>query len=114
MAFSERSGLVAQLPWVTYLDKTRDCDGYRWAHMPLKALRDPEVMAGYRCKNRARWQFRASRAACPMIPAEDGVFCWAHLWALCLRRNPVEEQRTARGLARLRAAASRNTTEVTP
>jgi hypothetical protein len=70
--------LYARLPWVTRLDETKPCDGYRWNHMPGKALRDPALFAKYRCKNRARWQFRALRTRASAWP-RDGIYCWPHL-----------------------------------
>jgi hypothetical protein len=86
---------AAQLPWVTRLDRTQDCDGYRWAHMPLRALGNPELLAWYKCRNRARWQFR-ELGALP-VPARGGTYCWAHLMAQLLA-NPAEEERVARAL----------------
>jgi hypothetical protein len=96
---STRTDLVARLSWVTRLEQTRDCDGYRWAHMPHKALRDPEIMARYKCRARARWRFRADKRA--DLPAHDGTYCWSHLWSLGLQHNMAEEARTNRGLAKL-------------
>lgn len=96
---SKRMDFVARLPWVTRLEQTQDCDGYRWAHMPHKALRDPVIMAKYKCRARARWQFRADKRA--EIPAQDGTYCWAHLWALGLQYSDAEQARTNRGLAKL-------------
>jgi hypothetical protein len=92
--------LVARLPWVTRLERTQDCDAYRWGHMPLAALDSSQTMAKYRCRNRARWQFTALRDA--FLPASDGVYCWPHL-GTALRHNMEEWERTARGLQRLRA-----------
>lgn len=100
---STRTDLVARLPWVTRLEVTQDCDGYRYAHMPLKAIRDPEVRARYKCKSRARWQFRALKRG--VTPARDGTYCWSHLHALGLWHGLDEEARTKRGLAKLREAA---------
>jgi hypothetical protein len=97
---SARTELVARLPWVTRLEQTTDCDGYRYAHMPFKAFRDPEIMAKYKCKVRARWQFRALKRGA--TPARDGTYCWSHLWALGLYHGLDEEARTRRGLDKLK------------
>lgn len=102
---STRMDFVARLPWVARLDATRDCDGYRWAHMPGKALRDPALKATYKCRNRARWRFQAlpgSRRN-PM-PARDGTYCWSHLWSLGLQHGIPEQERTKRGLAKMLTA----------
>ena len=95
---SRRTELIAQLPWVTRLDETRDCDGMRWSHMPGKALRNPAVFDRYRCKARARWQFTPLRGA--GLITESGVFCWQHL-LVHLRSSPAEEDRARRELGRL-------------
>jgi hypothetical protein len=99
---STRMDFVARLPWVTRLEVTQDCDGYRWAHMPGKALRDPAVMATYKCRNRARWRFRGlAPSQRNPFPAQGGTYCWPHLWSLGLQRNMAEEARTRRGLAKM-------------
>lgn len=91
--------LVAALPWVTRLEvAVLACDGYRWSHMPGKALRDPELMETYRCRNWARWQFTALPPDSPVaLTAQDGLYCWSHL-LVQLRSSPAEEERTAQGL----------------
>lgn len=97
---STRTDFVARLPWVTRLEQTQDCGGYRWAHMPGKALRDPAVMAKYKCRNRARWRFRAlPESPRNPLPAQDGTYCWSHLWSLGLQHGMAEEARTKRKLA---------------
>ena len=102
---SATTDLVARLPYVTRLDATQDCDGYRWSHMPLKALADMDIMA--------RWQFRA-------LPQPDqaanGTYCWHHLFSLGLWSNPAEEDRYRKALARLRAEQeiSRNNSRLHP
>jgi hypothetical protein len=97
-----RMDYVARLPWVTRLAATQDCDGYRWAHMPGKALRDPAVMATYKCRARARWRFRAlPESRRNPYPADDGTYCWSHLWSLGLQRSMAEQERTKRGLAKV-------------
>jgi hypothetical protein len=98
--------LVARLPWVTRLNQSRDCDGYRWSRMSFKARRNPELMARYKCKASARWQFRADRRA--QVRADDGTYCWRHLWSLGLQFSPAEQARTNRGLAKLVSAAEWN------
>lgn len=96
---SARTDLVARLPWVTRLDQRQACDGYRWSSMSFRARRDPELMAKYKCKVPARWKFRALKRN-PM-PAQDGTYCWSHLWAEGLQHDMAEEDRTRRGLARM-------------
>ena len=98
--------LISRLPWVTRLERTTDCDGYRWSRMPLKALGDTFLMSKYKCRASARWQFRADRRA--QVPASDGTYCWAHLWSLGLQYSPAEEERTRRGLAKLVSTAEWN------
>jgi hypothetical protein len=92
---------VARLPWVTRLEKTQSCDGYRWSHMPLKALYKmgdkppvPGLKEKYRCKNRARWKFRALRNS----SAKSGVYCWSHLISCGLRGDMAEDARTTKAL----------------
>jgi hypothetical protein len=97
-----RMDYVARLPWVTRLERTQDCDGYRWGHMPDKALRDPEIRAKYKCRNRARWRFRAMKPSSRNpFPASDGTYCWPHLWSLGLQHSEAEDARTKRGLAKI-------------
>jgi hypothetical protein len=97
-----RADYVARLPWVTRLEQTQDCDGYRWGHMPGKALRDPEIKAQYKCRNRARWRFRAMKpSSWNPVPASDGTYCWPHLWSLGLQYGMAEDARTKRGLAEI-------------
>jgi hypothetical protein len=67
--------------------------------MPHKALRDPAVKAKYKCRARARWQFRADKRA--ELPASDGTYCWSHLWSLGLQHSMAEQARTKRGLAKI-------------
>lgn len=95
---SSRTDLIARLPWVTRLEQTQDCDGYRWSHMPGKALRDRALFDRYRCKARARWMFRGLRGT--GLDADDGVFCWQHL-LVQLRSSPAETERAERELGRL-------------
>lgn len=54
-------------PGVTRLDETQPCSGYRWSHMPFKALRDAELYDTYKCKKRGRWEYGGK------------VWCWQHL-----------------------------------
>lgn len=99
---SELTERVARLPWVTRLDETRDCDSYRWNHMPLKALHDPAVAAKWKCRARARWQFRALPAKRSAdLAATSGTYCWSHLMVQLHHMN--EEGRTRRKLGELRA-----------
>lgn len=101
---STATDLAARLPWVTRLDQTQDCDGYRWSHMPVAALSSSQVMDRYRCKARARWRFTALREEDRYaFAARDGTYCWAHLWTQ-LQHNPAEKDRLQRELRRLRAA----------
>lgn len=109
-----RMDYVARLPWVTRLEQTRDCDGYRYNHMPGKALRDPEIMAGYKCRNRARWRFRAlAPSRRNPFPAKDGTYCWPHLWSLGLQHSTAEDERTKRGLAKIISVSEWNTLLIT-
>jgi hypothetical protein len=74
--------------------------------MPLKALHGPEAMARFKCRARARWQFRALGRG--YAPARDGTYCWHHLFSLGLYHGTDEEARTRRGLAKLRAVDDGN------
>lgn len=94
---SRRTDLIAQLPWVTRLAATQDCDGVRWSHMTGKALRNRELFNKYKCRARARWQFTAFRGA--GLDAGDGTFCWQHL-LVQLRSSPAEDERVQRELGR--------------
>ena len=96
---SARTDLVARLPWVTRLERTQPCDGYRWSSMSWKARCDPELMAKYKCKVPARWRFRALKRN--PLPARDGTYCWSHLWAMGLQHDMAEQARTQRGLAKM-------------
>jgi hypothetical protein len=89
---------AARLPWVTRLDQTQACNGYRWSHMPGKALRNPELMAAYQCRCRARWQFAALREV--PYPATDGTYCWSHLLVQLDRMH--ETSRTEHELTAIR------------
>lgn len=101
--------LVAQLPWVTRLEHTQDCDGYRYNHMPLKALGDPVIRAKYKCKARARWQFRAlPESERNPLPSASGTYCWRHLFTQMRHLGP-EETRYQRKMAVLKALADWNT-----
>jgi hypothetical protein len=100
---SARQFLVSRLPWVTRLKKTQRCDGYRWHSMSFKALRDPALKEKYRCKNPARWRFRA--LARGEFRAASGVYCWSHL--ACQMDHMNEMARTRRKLGELRAAQSK-------
>lgn len=108
-AFSDR---VGRLPWVTRLPETVPCDTYRYGHMPGKALwgskgqaATPELKEKYRCRNRARWQYRGlPDPAFP--PHDDGTFCWPHLMSR-LYATPAEEARMKRELRRLREQEER-------
>jgi hypothetical protein len=93
---SELADLVARLPWVTRLGQAQPCDGYRWNHMRGKALRDPAIMTEYKCRNRARWQFRPL----PGSWLREGAYCWPHLQTQL--HSMSEEARTRSGLAALR------------
>jgi hypothetical protein len=102
---------VAALPWMTRLDTTQDCDGYRWSHMPLKAVGDRWLMEKYKCRARARWRFTALLDVTGTgggydLDARDGTYCWAHLWTQ-LRHNPAEGDRTRRGLRKIREQETR-------
>jgi hypothetical protein len=97
-----RTDYVARLPWVTRLEQTQDCDGYRYAHMPLKAVGDPEIRATYKCRARARWRFRAlASSRRNPAAAQSGTYCWSHLWSLGLQHGMAEHARTQRGLAKI-------------
>jgi hypothetical protein len=94
---SERTDLVARLPWVTRLDAPQQCQGYRYSEMPLAALASPELKEEYCCKNRARWRFRALTLSF----AHNGIYCWPHLIARGLHANPEEENRTRQAIEEL-------------
>ncbi len=101
---STATDLAARLPWVTRLDETRDCDGYRWSHLPLAALSSSLAIEKYRCRNRARWQFTALREEDRYaFAAWDGTYCWAHLWTQ-LQASPAEEDRLRQWLGQQTAA----------
>lgn len=65
------------------------CDGLRWKEIPLKALyqwgpRDnPQPPTGtekYRCRNKARYRYKACKARGDWDwPAKDGNYCYHHL-----------------------------------
>jgi len=108
---SAHTEYVARLPWVTRLEQTQDCDGYRYAHMPLKAVGDPAARAKYKCRARARWQFRAlAPSRRNPAPAQSGTYCWSHLWSLGLQHGMTEHVRTQRGLARIASLDEWNAT----
>jgi hypothetical protein len=91
---------IARLPYVTRLDATQECDGYRYSAMSFKARRDPVLRATYRCKAPARWRFRALRARRPDLPpASDGTYCWHHLFSLGLYHDMAEEERYLRAMS---------------
>lgn len=74
--------LVELLPWVKRYKKPRPCDDYRWSHMPLKAVYNPELKERYRCKNTAVWRFTSSKRKTRgyvNFKGRDGVYCWTHL-----------------------------------
>lgn len=98
---SEATDRIARLPWVTRLDASQRCDGYRYSSMSGRALRDPALRETYRCKAPARWTFRALKRG--YLPAQDGTYCWHHLFSCGLQHDETEDARTVRGLARLRA-----------
>jgi hypothetical protein len=106
---SERTDLIARLPWVTRLESTQDCDGYRYSAMSFKAFRDPVLREKYKCKAPARWRFRALKQRDPRLAqAQDGTYCWRHLFSLGLQHDMAEEARTTRGLEKLRKEAARH------
>ena len=88
---------VARLPWVTRLEKTQPCDGYRYSHMPGYARGNQAVMDRYKCKNHARWKFRSLKKS----SAKDGVYCWPHLISCGLRGDMLEDSRTDKALERM-------------
>lgn len=91
-----RQALAESLPWVTRLRRPVPCEGFM-AHTPLRAVfgTDEQRAARPRCKNLARWRFRALRRSC----AEDGAFCWSHLMSRGLYGDMDEIVRTERWLA---------------
>jgi len=94
---SKATDRVARLSWVTRLEKTQPCDGYRYSHMPLYARGNQEVMDRYKCKNRARWKFRSLKRSW----AKDGIYCWSHLISCGLRGDMLEDARTDKGLKKV-------------
>jgi len=104
-----RMQLVARLPWVTRLDEAHPCDGYRWSHMPLKAIYgrrgqppDPAELEKYRCRKSAWWKFEAIFPSTREAQAPDGIYCWQHLFSLGLRANMAEDARFQKAARRLR------------
>lgn len=101
---SAMTGRVARLPWVTRMTEPVPCEGFM-SHTPLKALyqmggKPPVGLDRYRCRNVARWHFRAL----PDSGARDGDYCWPHLINRCLYGNEMEEARTSRALKAMQAA----------
>ncbi len=80
-----RQARILELPWVDREALGGTCDGYRWSHMPGKALRDPAVLEKYRCRNTAHWRFTALEAVPGTAQAPhlgtgtSGLYCWPHL-----------------------------------
>jgi hypothetical protein len=102
---SERTELVARLPWVTRLARPAQCTAIK-AHTPLKALyrmggKPPVGLDRYRCKQPAYWRFRSLKKSM----ARDGDYCWSHLRHHGLYGDMDERERTNRAMARLQEKA---------
>jgi hypothetical protein len=112
---AEREQLISRLPYVRELSqRERDqlssprCEQYRYSKMPMKALRPwgpghanpPTDKEKYRCKNSARWSFKALRSSF----ARDGLFCTTHLIHSCLFGDMDEEARTNKWFDRFEKA----------
>jgi hypothetical protein len=72
--------------------------------MPLKALYGrgnkppvPGLKDKYKCKNRARWKFRALKNS----NAKSGVYCWSHLFSCGLYGDMAEYERTSKALEKM-------------
>lgn len=96
---AERIHITESIPWVKVVKRDIPCDGIRWNKVPLKALYDhggkPATgLDKYRCKNKAKWSFRALKR--PQFPARDGNYCWSHLHSSGLFYNNEETQRFER------------------
>lgn len=88
-----RQRYVESLPWVTRLRRPVPCEG----SMTRESMRAFRGFAPRpRCKNIARWRFRALRRSY----AEDGRFCWSHLMSRGLYYDTDEADRTQRWLER--------------
>jgi hypothetical protein len=87
---------LAACPWITRLDETCQCDGYRLSRMPMRDRRNPQRREKWRCKAPARWKFRPmARRAMRMseLRARRGTYCWQHLWSLGIQGNMDEDDR---------------------
>lgn len=78
----QRRELTKRIPWVAPIAFSRKlkCDGYRWSQMPMSAVHDQESKELYRCKNIARWRFRALRRRRDwFLTGTSGDYCFHHL-----------------------------------
>lgn len=80
MNTQERQDIIRAMPWVKELSGERPmCEGIKWSLVPLKYFSDEnsgyEVPDKARCKNKARWAFRALRRS----KARSGKYCQHHL-----------------------------------
>lgn len=92
--------LMTRLPWITRLDEPQDCQAYKWTHMPQKALLDLDLMAKYKCRNKARWKLAALEGAPLGLDARSGIYCWCHLWVQ-IDGHAAEKGRTWGALRKL-------------
>lgn len=103
---SRQTEIAAQIPWVTRLDEPSPggCIGMR-SDTPLKALyrwgagkaNPPVGLADYRCRNSARWHFKALENMDTWEHVtQSGDYCWSHLVHQCLYGTHPETERTVK------------------
>lgn len=82
-----RKEMAKLYPWVTYLKRPRDCQGYT-----TKASR---TRGKYTCKHKAHWKFKFSKRA-DLFNTDRGTayFCWVHLLTRGLYGDMGEYNRT--------------------
>lgn len=82
---------LKSLPFVTYLSRGRQCEGFM-SHTSLKHVfgTDEQRAKRPKCKNPAHWKFTALKKS----TADSGVYCQSHLFSRCLYGDMDEEKRT--------------------
>jgi hypothetical protein len=98
---------IEQVPWVKRVKEDKQCDGYRWSQMPVKAVwnkdgtrADPALKEKYRCKNKAKWHFTALKR--DEFSAKSGDYCHSHLFAAGFYGSMDEDARLNRWVKRNR------------
>lgn len=102
MTRQQRTALLKRVPWITYLDKAKSCDGVRWNKVPLKAIypmngKPAEGIEKWRCKAPARWKFTALRKKdSGGMRSTSGTFCRVHLHQQATYYSELERERMNR------------------